>query len=358
MSTNTPQPQPNEEVDLGQLFKLIGNMFDRFFKFIGGLFNKLFLSFVWLVFFIKKHIVKLMITGIVGFGYGWFNEFKSKPAYKSVLTVKQNYNFGENLYGTVDYYNRLLDQGDYSTLAGLLEIDSSDVSSVLNFEIDAIVSEKEKLVEFNTYIKQLDSSLVATLDYNQYLETINDYDYELQQIIILSSADSNYDKIFSGIINSFNSNLHFKREKEKDLRQLQNREEALNVALIQSDSLKSTYKKLLENTLNTSDATQTSITIEGADEKNKTKEFDLYLNDIELRKELVVIARQKENKEFILEAISNSRSKGFLDTSTRFFGKSVNSKVFYALFLPALLLVGLMMLRFVKYLEKYKTEIE
>lgn len=357
MSTNTPQPQPNEEVDLGQLFKLIGNMFDRFFKFIGGLFKKLFLAFVWLVFFIKKHIIILAVATVIGFAIGWFKEFKSEPAYKSVLTVKQNYNFGENLYSTIDYYNRLLRQEDYSTLAGVLEIDSTDVSSILNFEIEAIVSDKEKLVEFNTYTKKLDSSLVATLDYKEYLGAINDYVYELQQITILSSADSNFDKVFNGIVKSFSSNPHFKREQEKDLRQLQNREEALNAALIQSDSLKNTYKKVLENALNTSEAAQTSITIEGSDEKNKTKEFDLYLNDIELRKELVNIAREKENREFILEAVSNSRSKGFIDSSMQVFGKSISSKIFYTLVLPGLLLLGLMLLRFVKYLEKYQNEI-
>jgi hypothetical protein len=54
-TTNTPQP--SEEVDLGQLFKMIGNAFQRLFQFIGSIFNKLFLAFVWLVFFIKKHAV-------------------------------------------------------------------------------------------------------------------------------------------------------------------------------------------------------------------------------------------------------------------------------------------------------------
>ena len=82
MSTDTPRPQPNEEVDLGQLFKLIGNMFDRFFKFIGGLFNKLFLAFVWMVFFVKKHIVKLLIAGVIGFGIGFYKEKRFFYFYK------------------------------------------------------------------------------------------------------------------------------------------------------------------------------------------------------------------------------------------------------------------------------------
>ena len=36
-----PQPQ-SEEVDLGQLFKLLGNMFDRLFQFIASIFKQTF----------------------------------------------------------------------------------------------------------------------------------------------------------------------------------------------------------------------------------------------------------------------------------------------------------------------------
>ena len=40
MST-TSNPQPSEEVDLGQLFKMIGNGFRRLFQFIGSIFKQL-----------------------------------------------------------------------------------------------------------------------------------------------------------------------------------------------------------------------------------------------------------------------------------------------------------------------------
>ena len=70
MSKDLPQPQQSEEVDLGQLFKLIGNAFERFFNFIGNILNKLFLAFVWMVFFLKKHLIKFVIAGVIGVGLG------------------------------------------------------------------------------------------------------------------------------------------------------------------------------------------------------------------------------------------------------------------------------------------------
>ena len=41
MST-TNNSQPSEEVDLGQLFKMIGNAFQRLFQFIGSIFKHIF----------------------------------------------------------------------------------------------------------------------------------------------------------------------------------------------------------------------------------------------------------------------------------------------------------------------------
>jgi len=110
-TTNTPQP--SEEVDLGQLFKMIGNAFQRLFQFIGSIFNTLFLAFVWFVFFIRKRAVVLLIAAVAGLSLGLILDKTSPPTYRSSITVKQNYATGENLYGSLDYYNSLLNDGDY-----------------------------------------------------------------------------------------------------------------------------------------------------------------------------------------------------------------------------------------------------
>jgi len=282
--TNTTQNN-SDEVDLGQLFKLIGNMFDRFFRFLGNILNKFFLAFVWCVFFAKKHFIKLVIAGFLGLGYGFFKEMKSAPIYKSSVLIKQNYNTGENLYNTINYYNGLLSKGDFKTITKEISIDTSYVSSIISFEVEALISENQRLVEFNRYTKKLDSALVATIDYRDYLDNVDEHIYEMQQIKVNSKNNENFDKVFEGIIKSLNSNTFFTREQEKDLRQLDNRTLAIERALSESDSLQRVYKKVLENTLEAQNGSQTSITIEGRDDKNKTREFDLYRNDIELRRE-------------------------------------------------------------------------
>jgi hypothetical protein len=350
-------PNNSEEVDLGQLFKLIGNMFDRFFRFLGNIFNELFLAFVWCVFFVKKHIILLLIAGILGFGYGYLREHRAKPIYKSSVLIRQNYSTGENLYNTINYYNGLLSQRDFITLSNELSIDTSYVNSIINFEVEALITENQRLIEFNKYTKKLDSTLVSTIDYKEYLDNVKEYIYEMQQLTVKSKTNENFDKVFDAIVKSLNSNAFFSREQEKDLKQLENRKLAIERALSESDSLQRVYKKVLEKTLETQKSSQTSITIEGGENNNQTKEFDLYRSNIELRNQLVSIEREKENKQFIVEILSNTPNRGFIDSSIKFLGKSFSPRVFFAILFSFLLFSFLLFLRFIKFLEKYKNKV-
>ena len=70
MSNELPQPQASEEVDLGQLFKLIGNAFNKFFRFIASIFKGLFHLIILFLLFIQKHFVKFAIIGFIGLVIG------------------------------------------------------------------------------------------------------------------------------------------------------------------------------------------------------------------------------------------------------------------------------------------------
>jgi hypothetical protein len=222
-----------------------------------------------------------------------------------------------------------------------------------------MISENQRLVHYNDYIKKLDSALVSTIEYNEYIKNVKEYIYEMQQLTVNSKTNTNFDKVFTAIVNSLNSNAFFKREQEKDLRQLQNRELAINRALITSDSLQKTYKKVLEsvNEQNSQQGAQTSITIEGNQDKKETKEFELFKNEIELRKELVAIEREKENKQFIVEIMSNTPNKGFVDLYINIFGQSISPKVFYTFLFMFTVFLVLLISRFIKFLDKYKNQV-
>ncbi len=356
MSKDLPQPQQSEEVDLGQLFKLIGNAFDRLFKFIGSIFNKLFLAFVWMVFFVKKHFIKLVIAGVVGIGIGVLLEKTSDPVYKSYITVKQNYATGEDLYNSISYYNDLLKQNDAKkTLSKILEIEESEASSILGFDIESVITENQKLKEFDSYLKELDTTLAKTVKYETYLENSKDYMHQYQQLTIKSKERNNFKKVFDNIVNNINNNDYFKREQKKDSLELANEFDALNEALEKSESLQETYKHVLEKSLNEKEGSQTNVTIEGSGEKSKTKEFDLYKSDLEIRQKRVENeSKQEENRERILEVVSSKQDSGTIDNKKELLGRSVSAKLFYGFIFTLLTFIVLLGLQFVKFLERYK----
>ena len=156
MST-TSNPQPSEEVDLGQLFKMIGNGFRRLFQFIGSIFKQLFLAFVWFVFFLKKRAIILLIEAAVGLALGLVLNKTSPPIYKSSISVKQNYPTGENLYGSIEYYNGLLKDRDYEVLGRVLGIGEDVSNEIVEFSIEPIITDNDRVVIFDQYITELDS---------------------------------------------------------------------------------------------------------------------------------------------------------------------------------------------------------
>ena len=117
MNKDLPQAQQSEEVDLGQLFKLIGNAIDRFFKFIGGIFKGIFGTIILLLLFIQKHLIKLAIVAILGLGIGIYIDSTIKPRFVSTMVVEPNFNSVQQLYNNINFYNELARVGDSIALA-------------------------------------------------------------------------------------------------------------------------------------------------------------------------------------------------------------------------------------------------
>ena len=356
MSKDLQQQPQSEEVDLGQLFKLIGNAFSNLFAFIGGFFKNIFLGFVWFIFFVKKHFIKLIAAGVIGVILGFVQEKTSEPIFKSYITIKQNYNVGEGLYNSIDYYNDLLGNQDYEALEGALNIDSISSASILDFEIKSVLSENEKLKEYDTYIKTLDSTVAATVNYELFIQNDKDYKHAIQQISVKSKSRNNFETVFDNIIKNIQSNKYFIRERFKDLKELKAREQNLKEALAKSDSLQVTYKKVLENVLKENSKSEIGITFEGSNQIDKTKELELYKSDLELRRELVGIAREIDDKEEIVEVISSKQDSGVIDKGYNIFGVNLGVKLFYGMLFSFVVFIILLGVKALKSLEKHGTD--
>lgn len=352
---NTNKTPSNEEVDLGQLFNLIGKTFNKFFQFIASVFNKFFMAFVWLVFFIKRRLVVLIGSIIVGFIAGYLIEKTSPPVYKSSISVKQNYQTGENLYGSINYYNGLLRDRDYQVLAEVLGLLSSP-KEIVGFEIEPIITDNDMLVMFDKYMAGLDSLAASKIDYKDYAKNIKDYKHKYQQISIKSRTRADFNIVFTNIVRNIETNLFFVNEQLKDLSELEGNKAALQKALVKSDSLQQTYKRVLEQQIDSKTSSEIGITFEGNNEKDKTREFDLFKNDIDLRKRIIAIDREIKDKENIIDVISSKQDNGFVDNTKNFIGVALPFKQFYLFSIFLIVFVGLLCFEFLKSLDKYSPD--
>ncbi|WP_298237208.1 hypothetical protein [uncultured Algibacter sp.] len=357
MSKDLPKPQQSEEVDLGQLFKLLGNTFDRFFKFIGSIFNKLFLVFVWMIFFIKKHLIKIILAGVIGFALGFINEKTSDPYYSSSAIIKQNYNTGEVLYEAVEYYNKLVAEVDTITLANDLNINSSKASSIKGFSIVAVTNDNNRIKSYDTYIKSLDSVVASTITYDNYLEFSKEFDVPFQKIDLHSYTNESFEDVIIEVVNKVKTSPYFLNAQMRDLNELRGREIALKQTLQKSDSLQAVYQEVLLKTTDPENAGQTSITIDNTEDKSITKEYELYQSDLVLRRELVEIERTKEEIENIIEIVSVKKERGVVQDTTDVFGLELSRPIVYACLLSILIFVLLLAIDFLKFLERFKEKV-
>lgn len=357
MNKDLPQPQQSEEVDLGQLFKLIGNAFERFFKFIGSILNAIFLAFVWLVFFIKKHFIKIAIAGIIGFGLGYFKENVSRPIYKSSAIIKQNYEIGEVLYEALEYYDKLIGENDTLTLANDLNIDHSKASSLVNFSIVAVTNVNDRIKRYDSFLKDLDSSVASTITFENYQKLGREFDVPFQKLTLGSVSNESFEDVIIEIVNKVRTSPYFLSSQTRDLNELKGRENALKETLAKSDSLQAVYQEFLKKSADVKTGGQTSITIDNNENKSVTKEFELFQSDLELRRELVEIQKEREEKENIIEIVSIKKERGIISDTADIFGLEISIKLAYALFLGILTFLVLLILEFLKFLERYKEKV-
>ncbi|MCK0178791.1 hypothetical protein MWU50_05760 [Flavobacteriaceae bacterium S0862] len=359
MSTNLPEQQPSEEIDLGQLFKLIGNAFDRFFRFIGSIFNKFFLAFVWVVFFTKKHFIKLVIALLVGVGLGFLKKLTETPIYESTIVLRQNYNTGEHLNNTIQYYNSLIGQKDSVEISKIFKLPVKQASKITELVMESNLTENQKMILFDEYTKELDSARASEIEFKEFIENSKDYDYDIQKLTLKSSVKTNFNQTLLNIVESIENSEFYKKEKEKLIGDLNSKDSVILSALTESKALQEVYKNVLEKSVeDTPSGATTSITVGDAKDKNITKEYELFIEDLELKRELVENKLKRKNLEEIIEVISIQNGDGTIDNQAKLFGIETSWTVALAIKISGILYLILLLMEFIRFLERYKDKVQ
>ena len=240
-------------------------------------------------------------------------------------------------------------------MGGLIGLTETATREIVEFDVKPIITDNEYLVMFNSYIGELDSLAASKMEYTDYVTNIREHKHSYQQISIKSNTRGDFKGVFLNIINNIETNSFFLYEQSKDMLELKLTKQALEQALVQSDSLQQTYKRVLEFASDSQTSAEIGITFEGGNETEKTKEYDLFINDIKLRERIVKIERELKDKERIIDVISTKQDNGFVDDSKDFLGLNLSLKLFYFVLILTLVFISLLFVEFLRFIQNFKS---
>lgn len=308
MSDKTPQQQNSEEIDLGQLFQLIGNGFKKLGNFIASIFKGLFHLLMLFLLFIQKHFIKFAIAGFVGLGLGIFLDIKKDQKYISTMVVEPNFNSVQQLYNNIDFYNELADAKDSIALSSALGIKVGEAASINEVFIESFSDENQKIKLFDQFIRELDTTTVKAIDYEAYLKNFNTFDAKLHKISVISTNNKVAKLLQPKLVEAISDNNYFKLQKEINDVNMNLTETMYKQQLIDIDSLQGLYKRVLDKGAD-KEMTGTSISL-GENGTGQHKELDLLKERDLLKDKLVRLNKDRADKTTILNIISDFPNRG------------------------------------------------
>lgn len=302
----------SEEVDLGHLFNLIGNAFNKLFNFVGSIFKAIFSVFIYalkaIIVNFKVIILTMIVAGVLGYAVQ-----KIKPdAFESTMLVKPYFESKYQLITNISYFNALIENEDYETLSELFELSEEEVKQVKKFDIEpGPETENERILQYENFIKDVDSVRAQDINYEDFVENRSIYSSDFFEISVIASKKDIFPKLEEGLDNSFTNFYSLKKMKKRDsLISIQ--KENIIEQIEQVDSLQKIYIKVLEDESQSKSA-EFSIGGEGislSKDKTNTREYDLLNTEMKLRNELKKLEEKKIEEDVFFDVISSFQEVG------------------------------------------------
>ncbi len=342
---------PSEEIDLGQLFKLIGNAFDKFFNFIANIFKSIFHVFILFLQFIRNHFLKFAIAVVLGLIAGGYLDYTSLARYRSSMIVEPNFNSVQQLYNNIEFYNQLAEQGEYKALSEALHISDEEAQEVKKVAITSFSDQTQRIKQFSEFIQELDSVSQKQVDYEAYLANFNDINAKFHKIEIEATSPEIAKRCQEVIVKSIENNEYFKLQKEINDRNISLRDSIIAQQQKEINDLQAFYKRIKVMEAKKPDGT-TSINL-AENQTNEVPEIELLNQVRQLKDEKVRLNNEKANTKNTINIISEFPNKGALVND--FFTKKI---VLMPILFAGILFLALIMVSLNRFLMNYGKNIE
>jgi hypothetical protein len=313
MNKNQPNNQEDQEIDLTQISKKIGRLFEWINTFL----------FKCIQFFVKNAIVILILL-VIGVGLGFYLDV-TKKTYDHQIIVTPNFESTDYLYSKIDLIESKIKERDTVFLKEIVGI--KNPKEILKIEIKPI-TDVYKFIENKTENFELIKLMAEGGDIKKILEdNLTSKNYSLHTITFKTKKQTDLTESVQPILNYLNETDYYKKIQKETVNNIQ-------VKMIQNDTIISQINGVLNGFSNM---------VNGAQKSDKLVYYNenTQLNDVIKTKETLINEQGIHRVELVgLDKIIKDNSSTLNIENTN----SVNGKlklVFPVLFLLSFILISL-----------------
>lgn len=309
------EPTNSEEIDLGQLFKLIGRGFSNFFnstaKFFIGIYKILLLV---LIHFYRR-IYWYLGAIIIGLITGYLIDSISEKKYDASMYIETNFNSTRQVYENIRQFNQLAFRDkDTLELAKKFNINPNEASKLIRFGIEPDWDENVLVKTYSEFYSQLDSISQQQMSFDKYKSSLKPYHFTIHKIIVTSTNRTIHKKIEKSLLDQISGNTYLIQLAEVNKLNLERKEKTLLKEIQKTDTLISEYLKIRINeskkeaipgsgtTLYMGDAESSNLIV------NESSIVDKLL-DLEAQRRQVTA--EKVTQENVINVLSNFPESGY-----------------------------------------------
>ena len=303
----------SEEVDLGQLFKVIGNGFRSFFNGIASIFKGIFEGII----FVLAHFYKrwYWYTGviIVGFIIGFVLNSTSEKSYGAYMYIKTNFNSGRQVYENMKQLHQLanVDQ-DTIELGRLLDISPSEASKIKGFYIMSNTDRNTVSEMYSEYRQNLDSVSQSELTFEIYKESLADYELPVHQIGVAATDKFIYKEIEKAFVEELANNDYLLELSEVNTENLISEVETLEKQVDKTDFLIEEFLKIKIAQSQKPESNGTNLYMgDSESDKSAINEGQLLKEQLRLQEDKREAMRKLVEERDVISVISGFPSSGY-----------------------------------------------
>ena len=311
---SSPQNQnQNEEVDLGQLFKAIGNAFNSLFRGIANIFKGLFEAIIFILSHFYKRIFWYVGAVIIGVIIGLILNSTSEKSYGANIFVQTNFGSARQVYENVKQLHQLanVDQ-DTIELARILKISPSQAADLKGFYIQSETDRSTIAEMYAEFYQNLDSVSQAEMTYDLYKESLADFELPVHRIGVASTDKFVFQKIEKAFVEELANNDYLLELSEVNTENLISEVETLEKQVDKTDFLIEEFLKIKIAQSQKPESNGTNLYMgDGESNKSAINEGELLKKQIELQEDKREAMLKLVEERDVISVISGFPSSGY-----------------------------------------------